>query len=144
MPRSRDLPSPWRAVSRCHSRDHSIFHTRAVCPPIRLESLCIRRMSSYPCTQHKPPRIVQPYSPPPSASSTWAPTSSKSRSLSALKGRFMPRSSITGSSRPSTLITKLPLPGFSALMTTFAFDPCAERYLTEYVGWGIRYSGVSQ
>mmetsp|Transcript_12158 Transcript_12158/g.27857 ORF Transcript_12158/g.27857 Transcript_12158/m.27857 type:complete len:222 (-) Transcript_12158:13-678(-) len=131
MPQSSDRPSLGGAVSRCHSRDRPIFRNRAIHSSIALP------LSHHhtPVLIHTPPnsafRCLQSYSSPPaSASSTCAPTSSKSRSLSALNGRFMPRSSITGSSRPSIRITKLPFPGFSAFITTSASDPFAERYFT--------------
>ncbi len=50
-------------------------------------------------------------------------SSSISRALRAGKGLFNPCKSTIGSSTPLTLTMKFPLPGFSLLISTFAFEP---------------------
>jgi len=51
--------------------------------------------------------------------------SSMSRALRAENGRLMPRRETIGSSIPSMVTTKLPLPGFSLLISTTARSPTA-------------------
>jgi len=51
--------------------------------------------------------------------------SSMSRALRAGNGRFRPRRETIGSSIPSMVTTKLPLPGFSLLISTIALSPTA-------------------
>uniref|UniRef100_A0A7S4NF81 Uncharacterized protein n=1 Tax=Odontella aurita TaxID=265563 RepID=A0A7S4NF81_9STRA len=59
------------------------------------------------------------------ASFTFSMMSSISSAFSGGKGRFIPRSSTMGSSQPDTRTTKLPLPGFSLLISTTASEPTA-------------------
>lgn len=56
------------------------------------------------------------------------PISSISNAFNAAKGRFIPSNSRMGSSLPSNLTTKFPLPGFSLLITTSTAAPCCARY----------------
>ena len=56
------------------------------------------------------------------------PISSISNAFKVEKGRFMPNNSRIGSSLPSNLTTKFPLPGFSLLITTSTPAPCCARY----------------
>lgn len=56
------------------------------------------------------------------------PISSISNAFNAEKGRFIPSNSRIGSSLPSNLTTKFPLPGFSLLITTSTAAPCWARY----------------
>ena len=56
------------------------------------------------------------------------PISSISNAFNAAKGRFIPNNSKMGSSLPSNLTTKFPLPGFSLLITTSTAAPCCARY----------------
>ena len=56
------------------------------------------------------------------------PISSISNAFNAAKGRFIPNNSRMGSSLPSNLTTKFPLPGFSLLITTSTAAPCCARY----------------
>lgn len=59
------------------------------------------------------------------ASNTFFEISSRSKALRAGKGRFIPFNSTMGSSIPTTLTMKLPFPGFSLLISTFAAVPTA-------------------
>mmetsp|Transcript_509 Transcript_509/g.1045 ORF Transcript_509/g.1045 Transcript_509/m.1045 type:complete len:236 (-) Transcript_509:99-806(-) len=62
------------------------------------------------------------------AAITFLPISSISKAFRAEKGRFIPKSSKTGSSLPETRTTKLPLPGFVLLISTRASQLWSAKY----------------